>query len=200
MDSSTKLYGWKKRLQKQMRDVEKLTAIQQNVVDEQKERCRQELQEIEQDRNDLLPEHEKTQKKSQKLQSLQDKKKQRQRDAGDMEKVRDEIAEREVLHQELMQKAPKKKIQQKKSRMKESESCKQETKGQVALRRSQTDVVSTPPSLFTMKGTKRVLNTTPNFERRMRHCAEAPSQDVRMAMRGDFECFLDDDGLKHTNI
>ena len=40
------------------------------------------LQDIEQRRNDLLPEHQMMQKRSQKLQSLQDKKQQCQKNAG----------------------------------------------------------------------------------------------------------------------
>ena len=75
-------------------------------LDEQR---KEELQEIEQKWNDLLLEHQRMQKKSQKLHSLQDNKKKCLKDAGmceeEMEKVRDEIAEREAHFQELAQKS-----------------------------------------------------------------------------------------------
>ena len=47
----------------------------QCVGDLLKEKWQQELQDIEQRRNDLLPEHQQTQKRSQKLQSLKKKQK-----------------------------------------------------------------------------------------------------------------------------
>ena len=45
----------------------------------------------------------------------------------------------------------------------------------------------------------RVLNTTPNFERRMRHCVEA-ALFYNPNMHGDFEWWLDDEGFKHIDI
>ena len=67
-----------------------------------------ELQDIEQRRNDLLPYHQQMPKRCQKLQSLQDKKKQCQKDAGtcngDMERITDEIAEKDVQLPELERK------------------------------------------------------------------------------------------------
>ena len=83
----------KNRLQKQLRRIKNFTDLEQCVVDGQKENWQQELQE----------------KRSQQLQSLQHKKQQCQKDAGkcdgDMVRITDEIAEREVRLQELVQKS-----------------------------------------------------------------------------------------------
>ena len=57
VDSKKKLDERKKRLQRQFREMEKFTDTEQKVVDEHKEKWQQELQDIEQKRNDLLPEH-----------------------------------------------------------------------------------------------------------------------------------------------
>ena len=73
-ESKKQLEERKKRLQRQVRDIQKFTDMDTLLLEGQKERWQQELQEIEQKRNDLLPEHQKMQKRSQKLHSLQDKK------------------------------------------------------------------------------------------------------------------------------
>ena len=62
----------RKKLQKSVRNIEKFTEMEQRVVDEQKERWQQELQD--QKRNDLLLEHQRMKKRSHTLQSLQDTK------------------------------------------------------------------------------------------------------------------------------
>ena len=72
----------KKELAKQLRKLGEFTDMPQNVDHEQKEKWRQELQDIEQRRNDLMPEHQQIQKRSQKLQSLQDRKNQCQKNMG----------------------------------------------------------------------------------------------------------------------
>ena len=97
VDTKKKLDQRKKQLQKQLRDIEKFTDMCQSVVDEHKEKWQQELQDTEQKRNDLLPEDQSMQKRSPKLQSLQDKKETMPKGLcnGDMERIRDEIAERE---------------------------------------------------------------------------------------------------------
>ena len=106
-ESEKNLDERKKKLQKPLRDIEKFTDMNKHIVEGPKEKWQQELQDIEQRRNDLLPEHQQMQKRSQKLQSLQDTKKQCQKDAGKwdeaMERVGDEIAEREARSQELAQ-------------------------------------------------------------------------------------------------
>ena len=73
-DCKKKLDEQKKSLQKQLRDIEKFTDMEPMVRDRQKEKWKCQLQEIERKRTELLPEHQKMQKRSQKLQSLQDKK------------------------------------------------------------------------------------------------------------------------------
>ena len=60
----------RKRLQKQLRDLDKFTCMPSKL----KETWLLELQGIEQKRNDLEPEHRRVQKRSQKIQSIQDKK------------------------------------------------------------------------------------------------------------------------------
>ena len=72
-DCKKKLDERKKHLQRQWRDIEKFTDSDPNIRDRQKERWKEELQEIERKRTELLSEHQKMQKRSQKLQSLQDK-------------------------------------------------------------------------------------------------------------------------------
>ena len=55
VDSKKKLDQRKKELQKQLRNIEKFTDVLQEVGDVLKEKWQQELQDIEQRRNDLLP-------------------------------------------------------------------------------------------------------------------------------------------------
>ena len=68
VDNKKKLDEQRKRLQKQLREIEKFSDTDQMFWDGQ------ELQETEQKRTELLPEDQRMQNKSQKLQSLQDKK------------------------------------------------------------------------------------------------------------------------------
>ena len=58
-----------------MRDIGKLTCVEPAVREAQKEKFMCLLQEVERKRADVLPEHQKIQKRSQKLQSLQEKQK-----------------------------------------------------------------------------------------------------------------------------
>ena len=110
----------------------------------QKESWKEELQEIE--RTELLPEHQKMQKKSQKLQSLQDKKKYL-KDAGDWEE------ETRMLHEENEESQARFKARfqtlsensrncRKESDILESRPCKQERKEEAAVCHSPTDVAS----------------------------------------------------------
>ena len=75
----------------------------------QKEKWKEELLEIEKKRNELLPEHQKMQKTSQKMQSLQDEKRNFLKDAcacdEEMRKVREEVNEREARFLELAEKS-----------------------------------------------------------------------------------------------
>ena len=72
-DSREKLDQRKSEIEKQLRKIEEFTDLDEGFVESWKKQWQQELLQIEQRRNDLLSEHEKIQKKSQKLQSLQDK-------------------------------------------------------------------------------------------------------------------------------
>ena len=96
VDSKKRLDQRKKVLQKQLREIEMFTDILKGTQEIFRETWQQDLPDIEQRRNDLLPEQQKLQKSSQALQSLQDRKKQCQKDAGkcaeEMELVRNEIA------------------------------------------------------------------------------------------------------------
>ena len=55
----------RKRLQRQLRKVERLTDVPQGVQRSIKEHLHQQLHDVEQKRNDLLPEHQRVQKRSQ---------------------------------------------------------------------------------------------------------------------------------------
>ena len=64
----------KRKLQKEeLRDVEKLSCVPKEAQDSLKNDMQQQLQEVEQRRHDLMPEHQKVQKRSQEIQSIQDK-------------------------------------------------------------------------------------------------------------------------------
>ena len=88
---------------KQMRKIDDVTDPPQDFVDERKEMWWQELQQLEHRRNDLLPEHQKKEKLSKKLQSLQDRKLQYQKHMGrwaiEAEKVHAEMEDNGQTHQ-----------------------------------------------------------------------------------------------------
>ena len=73
IDCKKKLDERRKSLQKQLRDIEKFTDMEPLFRDSQKE-WKGQLQDIERKRTELFPEHQKMQKRSRKLQCLQDKK------------------------------------------------------------------------------------------------------------------------------
>ena len=87
----------KKSLQRQLLDIEKFANMDPVFRDRHKEKRKEELQEIESKRTELLPEHQKMQKRSQKLQSMQDKKKKKKcfKDACACEGAT------QLLHQEM---------------------------------------------------------------------------------------------------
>ena len=72
-DCKQKLEEQNKSLQRQLRDTEEFASMDLFFRDRQKEIWKEELEEIERKRTELLPEHQKMQKRSQKLQSLRDK-------------------------------------------------------------------------------------------------------------------------------
>ena len=73
IDCKKKLDERRKSLQKQLRDIVKFTDMEPLFRDSQKE-WKGQLQDIERKRTELFPEHQKMQKRSRKLQCLQDKK------------------------------------------------------------------------------------------------------------------------------
>ena len=69
----TGAWKWRRRRpQRQLWDVEKFTDVPQEVQSSIKEYLQQQQQEVEQKRNDLLPEHQILQKRSQKIESIHD--------------------------------------------------------------------------------------------------------------------------------
>ena len=65
-DDDKKLDEQRRRLQKQLLEIEKFSDTDQVFRDGQKENWKDKLQDIEEKRNELLPEHQKMQKRSQK--------------------------------------------------------------------------------------------------------------------------------------
>ena len=103
MDHKKKLDEQKKSLQKQLGDTEKLTDMELVLRDSQKEKWKGQLQETERKRTELLREHKKMQKRSQKLQSLRDKQRNHLVNAPDgeeeMQKLSAEMEERKALYE-----------------------------------------------------------------------------------------------------
>ena len=86
----------RKKLQKELRDVEKLSCVSKEVQDSFKN-VQQQLQEVKHKRHDLMPEHQKAQQISQTKQSIQDKRN-LQKDSTEAEE------EMRMLQEELTQK------------------------------------------------------------------------------------------------
>ena len=139
------------------------------------------LQDPEQTRNDLLPEHQHLQQRSQKLQSPQDQKTQCQKNlskwAGDNERIRTEIEERRAMMEELGQK------KKQKESMGEVE-LDEETRGLQAgdERRgssaSQSHGCCSDTAIFQQLfalGTKQALQQTSTFQR-------VPTQNLRRSI------------------
>ena len=91
----------RKSLQRQLLDIEKFANMDPVFRDRQKEKWKEELQEIESKRTELLPEHQKMQKSSQKLKSMQDKKRKCFKDAcaceGAPQLLQQKMEERKTL-------------------------------------------------------------------------------------------------------
>ena len=73
IESRTKLDQQMKKLQKELRDVEKLSCVSKEDQDSLKNDLQQHLQEVEQRRHDFMPEHLRVQKRSRKMQNIQEK-------------------------------------------------------------------------------------------------------------------------------
>ena len=94
-ESRKKLDAQMQRLQRQLRDVERFIDLSQETQSGITENLQRQLQEVEQERHDLLPEHQRVQKRSPKIQSGQDKKKNMQSEMAAAEdqmwKIREEV-------------------------------------------------------------------------------------------------------------
>ena len=73
--SRKKLDEQKRKFQKELREIENFSCLSKEVQESLKSNLQQQLQEVEQRRHDLMPVHQKVQKRSQKIQSIQDKSK-----------------------------------------------------------------------------------------------------------------------------
>ena len=109
VDNKKKVDERRKRLQKQLREIDKFSDLDEMLRDAQKERWKEELQDIEKKRNKLLSEHQNMQKRSPKLQSLQDKKRNCFKDAcaceEEMRKLSEEMEERQARFLALSEKS-----------------------------------------------------------------------------------------------
>ena len=70
-----KLDEKRRKIQKELREVERLSFASKGMQENLMESMQHQLQEVERRRNDLMPEHQKVQKRSQKMQSIQDERK-----------------------------------------------------------------------------------------------------------------------------
>ena len=109
VQSEKKLGEQRRNLQREMRDIDKLTFMEPAVREAQKEKFMRLLQEVETKSTDLLPEDQKIQQRSQKLQSLQDKKKHHLKEAcaseEEMQKLDEEMAKMRARFQALSEKS-----------------------------------------------------------------------------------------------
>ena len=90
-DRSRKLELWKREIVKHMRKLEEVTELPQHVAEEEKEKWRQELQEMVQKCEELMPEHLRMQKMAQTLHSLQGRKMQCQKNADKWSKENEQF-------------------------------------------------------------------------------------------------------------
>ena len=101
----------RKKLQKELRDVERLSLISKEAQESIKQSLKHQLQEVEKRRHDFMLEHQKVQKRSQKIQSLQDKRRNLQNDSvaanKEMRKTREEIDKKEERFRLLSDKVDK---------------------------------------------------------------------------------------------
>ena len=171
-DCKKKLDERRKHLQRQMRDFEKFTDLDPNFRDRQRECWKEELQEIERKRTELLPEHQKMQKKSQTLQSLHDKKRNYLKDAGDgeeeMRTISEENEEMQARFQARFQKSLA--IDERKQVFwkKKVRSCSQGRKEEAAVPDSPMDVALIQPwcSTFSRWEQHRPCSSSPFFRKK----------------------------------
>ena len=106
-----KLNEQKRKLEKEMREIEKLSCLPEEVQEGLKNSLQQQQQEVEQRRHDLMPEYQKALKTSQKMQIIQDKRRNMQKERvaaqEEMRKIRDEIDRNEERFPQLSDKLDK---------------------------------------------------------------------------------------------
>ena len=103
VESREKLDEQKRKLHKELRDVEKFSCLpkefQENLKSNLQQQLQQQLQEVEQRRHDLMPEHQRVRKRSQKIQNIQDKGRSMQKEnvaAGEeVRKLREDVKQEE---------------------------------------------------------------------------------------------------------
>ena len=113
-ESRKKLDDQKKKIQKELRDIEKFSSVPKELQESIKSNLQQQLQEVEQRRHDLMPEHQKVQKRQQKTQSIQDKRRNMQEESAagqqEMQSIREEIDRKEERFRQLSDKVDKNKM------------------------------------------------------------------------------------------
>ena len=106
-----KLDEQRKKIQKELREVERLSFASKEMQESLKESLQHQLQEVEKRRNDLMLEHQKVQKRMQKVESLKDKRRNLQKGSltakEDMRKFREEIEWKEERFRLLSDKVDK---------------------------------------------------------------------------------------------
>ena len=82
IESRKKLDEQKRKVQKELREIENFSCLSKEVQESPKNDLQQDLQEVEQRRHDLMPEHQKVQKRSHKMQSIQDERRYMQKESA----------------------------------------------------------------------------------------------------------------------
>ena len=81
-DCRRKLDEHRKQMQRELREVERLSFASKKVQENLVESLQHQLQKVEKTRNDLMLEHNRVLKRSQRIQSIQDKRKYSERELG----------------------------------------------------------------------------------------------------------------------
>ena len=104
-----------KLLQRELRDIEKFSCVPKESQESLESNLQQQLPEVEQRRHDIMPEHQKAQKRSQKTQNIQDSRRNLQKDSTadeeEMRKLQEELKQNEERVLFLSNKFDKNKMQ-----------------------------------------------------------------------------------------
>ena len=100
IESRQKLDEQRKKSQKKLRDVEKLSCVSKEVQDSLKNDPQQQLHKVDQRRHDLMPEHQRAQKGSHKKQSIEDKRRNLQKESTAAQEEMRKISEDTVRNEE----------------------------------------------------------------------------------------------------